>query len=295
MKIGYFADGKWGINSFRKLNEIENLNIEFICGRYSLPDKALRTLADKNNIPFLTSNDINSQHFEDKLSEFKCDLFISMSFDQIMKKNIFNLPKYGSINCHAGKLPSYRGRNVLNWVLINDEKDFGITVHFIDNGIDTGEIIKQRIFPIDDSDSYLTLLKKSYEECPKILFEAVKDIMENKVIKKAQELSSYPSIYCVRRGAGDELINWQETSREIFNFVRALTYPGPCASTNFHDSIMKITQVEYLPFAHKYKGIPGSALSIDGENFTVKTKDSFLKVVKWECDKKPKVGSRFLS
>ena len=235
MKVGYFADGEWGINSFQKLKEIDTLSFGFICGRYSFPDQELKILAEENNIPFLNSNDINSQHFIDKVSKFKCDLFISMSFDQIMKEKIFNLPKYGSINCHAGKLPSYRGRNVLNWVLINEEKDFGITVHFIDNGIDTGEIIKQRIFPIVDSDNYSTLLQKAYEECPKILFEAFKDIMENKVIKKNQQESSFPVIYCVKRGIGDELINWQETSREMFNFVRALTYPGPCAYTNFND------------------------------------------------------------
>ena len=68
------------------------------------------------------------------------------------------MPKYGAINCHAGKLPDYRGRNILNWALINDEKEFGITVHFIDEGIDTGDIILQESFEIKDSDNYKSLL-----------------------------------------------------------------------------------------------------------------------------------------
>jgi methionyl-tRNA formyltransferase len=64
-----------------------------------------------------------------------------MSFNQIFKSEIINLPRLKTINCHAGKLPFYRSRNILNWVLINDEKEFGITVHYVDEGIDTGDII----------------------------------------------------------------------------------------------------------------------------------------------------------
>ena len=87
-----------------------------------------------------------------------------MSFDQIFKSEIIYLSKHKIINCHAGKLPFYRGRNVLNWVLINDE-EFGITVHYVDEGIDTGDIILQKKFPISDQDNYKTLLEKSYRMC----------------------------------------------------------------------------------------------------------------------------------
>ena len=59
-----------------------------------------------------------------KISHINCDLYVSMSFDQIFKKRILSLPSLGIINCHAGNLPFYRGRNILNWVLINDEKEF---------------------------------------------------------------------------------------------------------------------------------------------------------------------------
>ena len=73
------------------------------------------------------------------------------------------------------KLPFYKGRNILNWVLINDEKEFGITVHYVDEGIDTGDIILQETFPIIDSDDYSTLLDKAYEECPRLHISNKKD------------------------------------------------------------------------------------------------------------------------
>ncbi|MDR1522244.1 MAG: hypothetical protein LBS28_05280 [Streptococcaceae bacterium] len=84
---------------------------------------------------------MNSKEVINLLKKYNADLFISMSFNQIFKSEIINLPRLKTINCHAGKLPFYRSRNILNWVLINDEKEFGITVHYVDEGIDTGDII----------------------------------------------------------------------------------------------------------------------------------------------------------
>lgn len=66
------------------------------------------------------------------------------------------------INCHAGKSPLYRGRNILNRALINDEKEFGITVHYVDEGIDTGDIILQRVYEITDEENYATLLDRAH-------------------------------------------------------------------------------------------------------------------------------------
>ena len=109
----------------------------FVVPRKDTNDNTLKNLCSENNIDYLYNQDINSDDFYETAKSYNCDLFVSMSFNQIFKKRIINLPKLKSINCHAGLLPFYRGRNVLNWVLINGEKKFGITVHFIDEGIDT--------------------------------------------------------------------------------------------------------------------------------------------------------------
>jgi methionyl-tRNA formyltransferase len=95
----------------------------------------------KYNIDYLKYENINSKNFIERIKTYFCDLFVSMSFNQIFKDEIINLTPLRIINCHAGKLPFYRGRNILNWVLINDEKEFGITVHYVDEGIDTGDFI----------------------------------------------------------------------------------------------------------------------------------------------------------
>ena len=148
LKVGYFADGPWSHLAFQKLMRDKDVEMVFICVRYDTLDNTLQEYCDEYHIDYLKYQNVNSTDFIERVSEYNCDLFVSMSFNQIFKSKLINLPKYKTINCHAGKLPFYRGRNVLNWVLINDEKDFGITVHYIDEGIDTGDIILQRTYPI---------------------------------------------------------------------------------------------------------------------------------------------------
>ena len=222
MKIGYFADGPWSHIALEKILSSHLFEISFICARFDHPDPYLRLRAVEEKIPFLANQNINSDDFLGLLDKFRCDIYVSMSFNQIFRSNILNKTSNGIINCHAGKLPSYRGRNVLNWVLINDEKEFGVTVHYVDGGIDTGDIIKQKSYPITDEDDYATLLKRSHGYCADILYEAMVSIAENKCVGVAQATFETPGFYCSQRKPGDELLDWNQPSRDIFNFVRAI-------------------------------------------------------------------------
>ena len=126
MKIGYFGDGPWAHNALDLIIKNGQIDVIFICARFDNPDLTLKQKANDLGVEFITIQNVNSDDFFEKLKIFKCDLFVSMSFNQIFKSTIISIPELGIINCHAGKLPLYRGRNVLNWVLINGEKKFGI-------------------------------------------------------------------------------------------------------------------------------------------------------------------------
>jgi len=174
MKIGYFADGPWAHQAFDKLISDSLIEMQFITVRYDNRDTELIKRAEENHIPVELSENINSEEFVNRMKLYEPDLFVSMSFNQIFKSEMINLPKLKTINCHAGKLPFYRGRNILNWALINDEKEFGITVHYVDEGIDTGDIILQETYPITDEDDYSTLLTRAYDGCADVLYRAIK-------------------------------------------------------------------------------------------------------------------------
>jgi methionyl-tRNA formyltransferase len=188
IKIGYFADGPWSHKAFELLIKDPSVEIKFIVPRSDTKDQTLLKYANKYQIDYHIGVDVNSDTFYQIVKHSEIDLAVSMSFNQIFKNKIANAPALGSINCHAGKLPFYRGRNILNWVIINDEADFGITVHYIDEGIDTGDIILQRSFPITDNDDYNTLLNVAYEQCAIILYDSIKLIQNNKQVRLNQKL-----------------------------------------------------------------------------------------------------------
>lgn len=293
--IGYFADGPWGQNTLRKLIADETIQVSFVCLRFDTQDTVIRDIAEENGIPVLVHQNINSDDFLELIALYHADLFISMSFNQIFRERIINTPKLKTINCHAGKLPYYRGRNILNWALINDEKEYGITVHYVDTGIDTGDIILQRTYPITDDDNYATLLARAYVDCADILYEAVKMIQNGDIVTIRQNEIHTVGFYCGIRGIGDEIINWNQTSREIFNFVRAICNPGPMARTYIGDKELKINRVKMISDAPVYKHTVGMIVGKTPTSFIVKTSDTTIEVVEYEYDGAIKIGARLKS
>ncbi len=292
IKIGYFGDGPWAHEAFQRIIADKTIEIGFVTVRYDSQDPVLVSLAKDAGVPVEIHQNINSDEYLDRIKSYDVDLFVSMSFNQIFKTRTINYPKLKTINCHAGKLPFYRGRNILNWALINDEREFGITVHYVDEGIDTGDIILQRTYAITDEDDYSTLLSRAYTGCADVLYDAIKLIQADKV-EPVKQISIDPiGMYCGMRSQGDEAINWNLSSREIFNFVRAICKPGPMAVTALKGNEMKINRVREIGGAKPYINIPGQVLGKTEDGFYVKTKDTFVEVIEYEYEGKIKVGDR---
>ena len=292
IKIGYFADGPWSHLAFEKLIEDDSIEINFIVPRKDTHDLTLKGFSEKYNIDDIFPANINSTEFIKIVKFYDCDLFVSMSFNQIFRSSIINTPRLGIINCHAGKLPFYRGRNILNWALINDEKEFGITVHYVDEGIDTGDIIKQRCFDIRDNYDYNKLLQIAYVECAQILFDSIKEIQSGVSKRIIQSTIHEIGFYCGKRGIGDEIINWNQQSRDIFNFIRAINKPGPMALSYINGKEVRINRSRLIKSAPIYKGINGQLISKTTDGFLVKTSDSFIEIIEVETDLKLRVGDK---
>ncbi|MCM8570492.1 methionyl-tRNA formyltransferase [Gramella jeungdoensis] len=288
IKIGYFADGPWSHKAFEIIADDNRIEIAFVVPRFDTQDETLLRYTEEFGIDYFKLNNVNSVHSLERISSYECDILVSMSFNQIFREDILNLTPLGIINCHAGKLPFYRGRNILNWALINDEKEFGITVHFVDEGIDTGDIILQRTFCITDKDNYGTLLQIAYGECANILYDSIKLFLDEKVNRIPQKLIDPIGMYCGRRSEGDEKITWQDSSRNIFNFIRAICDPGPQARTILNGKEIKINKARFIQEAPCYIGKPGQILSKTKNGYLVKTQNSFIEIM--EVNTKLKVG-----
>ena len=325
LKIGYFADGIWSHNAFRKIIAHKDFHICFITPRFDSTDETLHNFAKTYNIPYIKAQNISSPEFLAQIESFECDIFVSMSFNQIFKEPLISTPRLHTINCHAGKLPFYRGRNILNWALINDEKEFGISVHYVDSGIDTGDLILQRTYPISDKDDYSTLLRTAHTECAEVLFDALCLLQSGKAERIPQRHIHEVGFYCPARVKGDEWINWHKTSREIFNFIRALNAPDLGAKTRTNTQELRIFKAQEIKNAPHYIATPGCVVgiekarnplesarqdfimhdSITAESATqnamilphliIKTLDSTLRITHYQCAKALKIGDRLLS
>lgn len=278
MKIGYYGDGAWARECFRLVRESEELELVFVVGRYGTPDPELRTLTEEAGLPFRAVEDVNSEEFLEWVRDFKVDVQASMSYDQIIGQEIRDLAPSGFVNCHAGALPFYRGRNVLNWALINGEDRFGITVHEMDSGIDTGDILLQKYVPIHPDDDYGDLLNKAVEECAVTLHQALRQVAKGTVDRSPQDQIHPVGFYCSKRREGDEWIDWGWSAKRVHNFVRALAPPGPGARTLLGGNMMAITETELIPQAPTYIDRPGSVVGTGPNSCIVKTGDSTLRI-----------------
>lgn len=296
MRLGYFADGPWAHLALECIAADDRCSIAFIVPRFDTQDPVLREWAQRLQVPFLPLADVNSPQSLQQLAEFRADLFVSMSFNQILKRDILALPPQGIINCHAGALPAYRGRNVLNWALINDEPSFGVTIHYVDEGIDTGDIILQRQEPITDQDTYASLLSRATVACAELLHEALIQIATGTASRTPQSHIAPVGLYVGRRRAGDEWIDWNWPSRRIFNFVRAISAPGPRAQSVMDGHTLFIERAALIPGAPNYIGTPGEIVGVGARTIVVKTGDSTIALDRPEgAPIRLHIGKRFVS
>ena len=124
------------------------------------------------------------------------------------------------------------------------------------------------------------------------MYDSVKLIQQGSFVVKKQSEIDPIGLYCARRRSGDENIDWNQSSRDVFNFVRALRTPGPRAKTFLSGQAILIDKVELVPDVKNFKGTPGAILSIERESFSVKTNDSFIRVLEWSGTSGLRIGDR---
>jgi len=276
MRILFFGDGPWATNSLRRLTE-EGWTLLGVVIRVRPTDPALLTAAEALKLPVFQPKQVNSADFVAQVAGVRPDLNLSVSYDQILRRPILGTAPLGFINFHAGKLPYYRGRNVINWAIINDEREIGMTAHYVDEGIDTGDILLQRTLPIAWTDTYGDVLGNVIAAFPDLVAKAVRLIASGQAQRQPQ--AHLPGTYLAGRGEGDEWLDWSDSSRDLYNKVRAITHPGPGARTLLGDQVVIIWRSFYDPSWPVYRATPGQVVGRrPGEGVLVKTGDSTLLV-----------------
>jgi len=206
----------------------------------------------------------------------KVDVLVSVNYIFIIDRELIELPALAAFNIHGSLLPKYRGRTPHVWAIINNEAETGVTAHLIDEGCDTGDILKQITVPIGISDTGAVILNKFESIYPEFISTILEDI-QNRVFAPIKQDHAKATIYD-KRTPEDGLINWEWHKERIFNWVRAQAYPYPGAFTFLRGEKMIIDRVSYSDFGFNSIIKNGQIIGMKNENPIVKVANGALEL-----------------
>ncbi|PRP66605.1 methionyl-tRNA formyltransferase [Nonlabens agnitus] len=270
LKIIFFGTPEFATGILKTLNESEHE----IVGVVTAPDKPagrgrqlhqsdVKKYALENQLHLLQPTNLKSTEFTEQLKELKADLQVVVAF-RMLPEVVWAMPPLGTFNLHASLLPQYRGAAPINWAIINNEKETGVTTFFIDEKIDTGAIIDQLKCPIEQRETVGTLYMKLMELGAALSLKTVNDIATGNVTttiqKDAEELKEAPKL-----DAANTTIAFNITATAVDAMVRGLN-PFPVAKAVLKDDTtqtVKIFKTEVVDKIHEM--IPGSIVIEDGK------------------------------
>ncbi len=305
LRIVFMGTPDFAVESLKQLHE-KGFNIVAVVTSTDKPagrgkkiqPSAVKKYAVTKGYRILQPENLNEPNFINNLKNLKPDLFIVVAF-RILPKIIWEIPKYGTFNLHASLLPQYRGAAPINWAIINGETKTGVTTFFIDEHVDTGNIILQKEVEINKNMTAGELHDELIMKGAELVIETVEAIMkrsnpkidQSKLINKDIVLKKAPKIY-----KNDCKINWTKEINEIYNFIRGLS-PYPSAFTEFiykEKAIpIKIFKTEKKFELHNY---PIGKIISDQNNFIdIAVKNGFISLKELQQAGKNKLTvSKFL-
>ena len=260
---------------------IENTNVLLVVTQ---PDKIVgkdktvsfnpvKKLALEENIPVFQPMRIRKD-FE-KLKNLDIDLIVTCAYGQIIPKEVLDMPKYGCINVHASILPKYRGSAPIQWCLFNNDDVTGVTIMYMDEGMDTGDIIKIKEIPILDSDNVGTLHDKLSKLGCDLLLEVLPTIF-NKTNDRIKQGNNYTMAPMIKRE--DERLDFNEEGKKIIGKIKGLN-PWPLANIIINNQEIKVLEAV---FVQKKVDNTGIIKEIDKKNLGITCKNGiiYLKKIK---------------
>lgn len=213
-----------------------------------LQQSAVKKYAVDNNLVVLQPEKLKNHEFLEELKSLKADLQIVVAF-RMLPEVVWNMPPMGSVNLHGSLLPQYRGAAPINWAVINGEKETGITTFKLKHEIDTGDILLQESFRIEENDNAGDVHDKMKEIGAHLLVKTIKGLSDGS-IKEVPQLSTInhqPSTIKHAPKIFSETchINWNKPVDEVYDLIRGLA-PYPAAFTFLNGKKLKIYKAEKI-------------------------------------------------
>lgn len=221
--------------------------------------QSVAELASEKGIPLYAPANINHPLWVAKIKKMNPDFIFSFYYRDMVGKNILGIPAKGCINLHGSLLPKYRGRCPLNWAVINGEKETGVTLHYMTEKPDNGDILAQEKFAIGTNDTAKDVHMNATRAAAKLLKAALPKLRKGTL--KAVKQDEKKATYFGGRKPEDGAIDWGKTASEVRNLVRGVTRPYPGAFSFLGEKKYIFWDVSEARGAAK--AFPGTVLSVN--------------------------------
>jgi methionyl-tRNA formyltransferase len=222
--------------------------------------------AEKHGIPVYQPEKIKDPQEYEKILALQPDLIVTAAFGQILPKEILDAPRYGCINVHASLLPELRGGAPIHYAILQGKKKTGITIMYMVEKLDAGDILTQVEVPIEEDDHVGSLHDKLSEAGAELLSQTIPKLLRGEIEPIPQNDEEATFAYNIKRE--QEKIDWSKNGEDIYNHIRGL-HPWPVAFTTLAGNVLKIWWGVKYPLNHK--STPGEIVKVEEDGFVVAT------------------------
>jgi methionyl-tRNA formyltransferase len=242
----------------------------------------LRPMAAGAGIPVIEAANSNAPEVLAQIRSFDPDFVFVIGWSQICRREFLEVPKYGCIGYHPALLPENRGRAVIAWTILQGPAVTGGSLFWLAEGVDAGDILIQRRFPLAKDETARSLMDKHLELLPQVLREGLELLAAGNCRRTPQDESE--ATYCARRTAEDGWIEWTQPAQQVWALIRAAGRPYPGAFTAHNGQKLTIWSAE-LVNGRPYWGLPGQIQEITPQGVLVQCGDRehvLLKQIQFE-------------
>ncbi|WP_204802466.1 methionyl-tRNA formyltransferase [Mycobacterium riyadhense] len=276
MRIVSFGFQTWGFNTLQALIELDQEVVLAVTHPASAQSykaiwsESVEDLARDHGIPVHITERVDAETI-DLVKRAEPDVIVVNSWYSWMPPELYTLPPHGTLNLHDSLLPKFTGFSPVLWALISGESEFGLTIHRMDDGLDTGDILIQRALPIGPTDTGTELVLRGMDLIPGALRDALSALESGTAVWRPQNKAE--RTYFHKRSERDSLIDWSWPAEDLERFVRALSDPYPRAFTFYRGE--RIEVLESRVSEARYGGTPGRVIVQEGGGAVVCGPDAF--------------------
>jgi methionyl-tRNA formyltransferase len=233
-RLAVIGNGKMAVDCLKIIKNTAGLEVALVVTepRTISPGNTVQAYATKENLAFIESEKINAPAVVEALQAAAPDVILNINSFQIIRPAILDIPREGVINFHNGPLPKYGGVNVCSWAIINGETRHGVSWHYVDQGIDTGSIVAQRMFDLSPAETAVSLIMKCISEGTALFRDWLPRLVDGGLVGQKQDASK--ATYFSRKDLPNGgMLNFAWGFAEFDRFVRGLSF-HPIPNTFLH-------------------------------------------------------------